>query len=92
MEKSAQKTVDTKGGTAPSVKWYFKFPTVIMAIFCVGPFALPLLWASPAFSKKLKVIITLAFIISTVLLIRVSFKLYNILLDEMHQLQDILNS
>jgi hypothetical protein len=44
-------------------KWYFKTSTLIAAFLCVGPFALPLLWFNPRFSKRNKIIITVIVII-----------------------------
>ncbi|MBU3959186.1 MAG: zinc-ribbon domain-containing protein [Candidatus Omnitrophica bacterium] len=39
-------------------KRYFKTSILITAFLCIGPFALPLLWFNPRFSKKSKVIIS----------------------------------
>lgn len=50
------------------LKWYFKTPFLIIAFLCVGPFALPLVWFNPCFSKKKKLIITLIVIIATYLI------------------------
>ncbi len=36
-------------------KWYFSISTLIVSFLCVGPFALPLVWANPNFSKKTKI-------------------------------------
>lgn len=47
----------------PQEKWYFKTSTLIIAFLCVGPFALPLVWFNPRFSKKTKIIISTIIII-----------------------------
>jgi hypothetical protein len=70
-------------------KWYLKPVTVIIAVLCVGPLALPLVWISPAFSKKLKIAITLVMVILTILLLKASVDLYNILLKEIEELRNI---
>lgn len=44
-------------------KWYFRTSVLIIAFLCVGPFALPLLWFNPRFSKKAKIIISVIVII-----------------------------
>jgi hypothetical protein len=44
-------------------KWYFKTPWLVVAFLCVGPFALPLLWFNPRFSKRNKIIISVLVII-----------------------------
>lgn len=46
-------------------KRYFKTSVLIIALLCVGPLALPLLWFNPRFSKKTKVIISVIVIILT---------------------------
>ena len=44
-------------------KWYFKTSVLVIALLCVGPFALPLLWFNPRFSRKAKIIISVIVII-----------------------------
>jgi len=46
-------------------KWYFKTWSLVVSFFCVGPFMLPLVWRNPRFSKKLKIIITVAVVMVT---------------------------
>lgn len=53
---------------AENEKWYFKTSVLVIAILCVGPFALPLAWLNPRYSKMNKVIITLAVILFTAIL------------------------
>ncbi|MFC1658671.1 zinc ribbon domain-containing protein [Candidatus Omnitrophota bacterium] len=38
------------------VKWYFKTTTLVIALLCIGPLALPLAWFNPRFSLKNKII------------------------------------
>ena len=49
----------------PEVKWHSKISTLIIALLCVGPLALPLLWFNPRFSNKVKVIVSALVIILT---------------------------
>ncbi|MBU3933800.1 MAG: zinc ribbon domain-containing protein [Candidatus Omnitrophica bacterium] len=44
-------------------KWYFRTSSLVIAFLCVGPFALPLLWFNPRFSRKTKIIISVIVII-----------------------------
>ena len=44
-------------------KWYFKNQWLLIGILCVGPFALPLLWLNPRFSRKNKVVISVVVIV-----------------------------
>ena len=55
-------------------KWYFKIWPLVVSFLCVGPFMLPLVWANPRFSKRLKIIISLVIIILTYLLTVVLLK------------------
>jgi len=49
-------------------KWYFKSRSLVVSFLFVGPFMLPLVWFNPGFSKKKKVIVTIAVIILTCIL------------------------
>ena len=40
----------------PPPKWYYQPSSVVLLLFFVlGPFGLPLLWKSPAFSRGMKI-------------------------------------
>ncbi len=41
-------------------KWYFRTSWVIIAFLFMGPFALPLVWFNPRYSRLTKIIVTLA--------------------------------
>jgi len=43
--------------------WYYKTSALIVAFLCIGPFALPLIWMNPRYSKKSKLIITVIVVI-----------------------------
>ena len=45
--------------------WYFKTSTVVVAILCVFPLALPLVWFNPYYSRRTKVIVTLIVAVAT---------------------------
>ncbi|MFA5146622.1 MAG: hypothetical protein WC515_04535 [Candidatus Omnitrophota bacterium] len=49
-------------------KWYFRNTTLAVAILCVGPLALPLLWANPGFRPKGKIFISIAIIVLSIVL------------------------
>jgi len=59
--KHCGSTLDKK----PQDKFYFKISTLIVAFLCIGPFALPLVWLNPSFSKKSKIIVSVIAIILT---------------------------
>lgn len=47
----------------PITKWFFKTSVLIVAFLCIGPFALPLVWVNPYFSKEKKIVITVIVLI-----------------------------
>jgi uncharacterized membrane protein YvbJ len=49
-------------------KWYFKTYAFVIAFLCVGPFALPMVWFNPNYSRTKKINITLAALLVTVLM------------------------
>lgn len=52
----------------PQKKWYLKTSVLIIAFFCVGPFALPLLWLNPGFSRRTKIVISIFIVVLSFLL------------------------
>ncbi|MDP2920751.1 MAG: zinc ribbon domain-containing protein [Candidatus Omnitrophota bacterium] len=46
-------------------KWYFSMPTFVIALLCVGPFALPLYWFNPRYTLKNKVVVSVIVIVLT---------------------------
>ena len=54
----------------PAVKWYFSTSIFVIAILSIGPFALPLLWFNPGYSKTKKIIISGVVIILTYFFIK----------------------
>ena len=72
------------------IKWYLRPIVVILLLFFVlGPFGLPLLYKSPKFNRKLKIILTVIVILYTTYLIVVSVEI-GIKLLQMGEYQGIL--
>lgn len=40
-------------------KWYFRTNILVISFLCIGPFALPLVWLNPRFTKRTKTIISI---------------------------------
>ena len=40
-------------------EWYFSTTSVVIALLCVGPFALPLVWLHPLYKRTTKIILTI---------------------------------
>jgi hypothetical protein len=47
-------------------KWYFATGTVVMALLCLGPLALPLVWLNPRYKPVTRAIITVVVLVLTV--------------------------
>ena len=52
-----------------AVKWFFANNFIVLALLCVGPFALPLVWLNPRYSKKTKIITSIIVILLTIYLV-----------------------
>lgn len=72
-------------------KWYLKPVSVVLSLFFVlGPFGLPLLYKSPRFSRKAKIILTIAVLIYTFYLIFISIDIAGELYKRMDEFKEIL--
>ncbi len=49
-------------------KWYFSMAIFVIALLCVGPFALPLFWFNPRFTLKKKALVSVIVIVLTYIL------------------------
>ena len=47
-------------------KWYYATGTVVIALLCLGPLALPLVWRNPRYKPVTKAIITVVVLVLTV--------------------------
>ena len=63
---------------------------VLLLFFVLGPFGLPLLYKSPEFSQKLKIVLTIVVILYTSYLIIASLEIGRNLFIKMGEFQDIL--
>jgi hypothetical protein len=75
------------GRTAPppppaSKKWYFTTGSVVIALLCLGPLALPLVWLNPRYKPLAKIFITLLVIGVTVLCMYAVVAMYQRILSQ----------
>jgi len=73
-----------------ALKWYFKPAWVIVALLAAGPFALPLLWLSPALKKWHKITLTVLMAVFTLWLVKATVDIYQLILKQVAELQDSL--
>ncbi|MFH1717379.1 MAG: zinc ribbon domain-containing protein [Planctomycetota bacterium] len=69
-----------------SKKWYYSTPSVVMAVLCLGPLALPLIWRNPNYKPLTKAIVTLLVLAVTALCVYVMFSLQERMLDQFNVL------
>jgi hypothetical protein len=74
-----------------NIKWYLKpIGVVLLLFFVLGPFGLPLLYKSPKFSRKVKLVLTVFVIIYTIYLIIGSLEIARKLYIQMGEYQGML--
>jgi len=72
------------------MKWYHKPIIVVLAIFSLGPLALPVLWGAPSFKKWHKILISAIVITGTIMTIKGLLYFYNVALEETEATLEIL--
>ncbi len=81
--------LDGRDRTAPppvSKKWYFATGSIVIAVLCLGPLALPLVWLNPRYKPLTKVFATLIIIGVTVLALYLMIYSYERLLNQLTEL------
>jgi len=63
-------------GSGPKTKWYFTTSVVVIALLCLGPLALPLVWLNPRYKIVTKLIVTGLVIAFTILLCYLTMNMY----------------
>ena len=63
------------------VQWFFKPASLIISILTVGPFALPLVWFHPSYSKMKKIVITIVVLVLTYVLGAATVKALHSIMD-----------
>ncbi|MGE5296747.1 MAG: zinc ribbon domain-containing protein [Solirubrobacterales bacterium] len=67
-------------------KWYYSTATLVMAILCLGPFALPLAWRNPRYNVPTKLAITVLVIGLTIGLFYLVIYMYVQVIDQIKAL------
>jgi len=76
-----------RAGSRPrEKKWYFTTTSVIIALLCVGPLALPLVWFNPRYKPATRLIITVIVLAVTVLCTYLAASAYRQLLNQLKTL------
>jgi len=64
-------------------KWYFNTGTLVLALLCLGPMALPLVWINPRYKILTRAIITVIVIAVTILCVYLMVYAYQNLIDQL---------
>ena len=73
----------SRAGSRPrEKKWYFSTSSVVIALLCAGPLALPLVLFNPRYKPATKLIITVIVLAVTVLCTYLAVTTYHKLLDQ----------
>ena len=75
----------TKAKSRPK-KWYFATSSVVVALLCLGPIALPLVWLNPRYKPVTRAVITVVVLVATVLCLYLMNALYQRLFDQIRAL------
>jgi hypothetical protein len=70
----------------PKTKWYFNTSAVVIALLCLGPLALPLVWMNPRYKIAVKFIVTVVVIGVTILFSYLTLNTYLKLTEQMEAL------
>ena len=73
-------------GRKSRTKWYFATPTVVIALLCLGPIGLPLVWLNPCYKMVTKIVVTGLVIALTIFLCYLLGHLYRNLTQQMEAL------
>ena len=74
----------SRAGSRPrEKKWYFTTTSVVIALLCAGPLALPLVWFNPRYKPATRLIITVIVLAVTVLCTYLAASAYRQLLGQL---------
>jgi hypothetical protein len=72
-----------RGSSRPRPKkWYYATHTVVIALVCLGPLALPLVWFNPRYKPATKAVVTVIVMVVTILSLYLMAMAYQKVLDQ----------
>ena len=74
------------GSGKPKLEWYFSTTTVVIALLCVGPLGLPLVWLHPRYHMVTKIILSIVVIGITIWTYYITKDLYHVLMQQLDAL------
>jgi len=70
----------------PKTKWYYSTGVIVIAVLCLGPLALPLVWINPRYKIFTKAWVTVAVIVVTLFACMLMGYLYSNLMAQFRAL------
>jgi len=67
-------------------KWYFSTSAIVIALLCLGPFALPLVWLNPRYRIATKLVFTVIVIALSILFSYLTVNIYLRLTEQIESL------
>lgn len=68
------------------VKWHHQTSTVVIALLCLGPLALPLVWLNPRYKITTRIVITISVIVLSIWIFYLTIDIYRQLTDQIRAL------
>ena len=70
----------------PETKWYFATSVVVIAVLCLGPLALPLIWFNPRYNWIIKITATVVIIALSIGLCYITAGVYSRFTEQINKL------
>jgi len=84
--------LDKPSGTGPGApygtktKWYHTTSTIVIALLCLGPLALPLVWFHPRYKTAIKLLVTVIVVVVSILFCYLTVNTYLQLTEQIEAL------
>ena len=75
-----------EGAVKKKERWYFSTYVVVIALLCIGPLALPLVWFNPRYKIVTRLVVTIVVIVLTIMFSYAMAALYQRLLGQIGKL------
>ena len=67
LEEAPSRLRNQTSQTKTTSKWYFNTSVIVIALLCIGPLALPMVWFNPRYKITVKLIVTIIVLLVTLL-------------------------
>jgi hypothetical protein len=71
-------------------KWYFSLWVLVIAVFLLGPMAIPLVWMNPRLSKGVKIAVIIFIMIMFVWFLYLSAEIVKAVIKEVAELERVM--